>query len=54
MQRAGQENPRVGRRLRQKRTSHRFYKKVGFIVVGERKFRVGATLHDDLILALGL
>ena len=31
-----------------------FYKRVGFTVIGERKFRVGATLHDDLILALAL
>ena len=31
-----------------------FYKRVGFSVVGERKFQVGATLHDDLILALAL
>jgi ribosomal protein S18 acetylase RimI-like enzyme len=31
-----------------------FYERVGFSVVGERKFRVGATLHDDLILALAL
>jgi ribosomal protein S18 acetylase RimI-like enzyme len=31
-----------------------FYKRVGFSVVGERKFRVGTTLHDDLILALTL
>jgi ribosomal protein S18 acetylase RimI-like enzyme len=31
-----------------------FYKRVGFSVVGERKFQVGATVHDDLILALDL
>jgi ribosomal protein S18 acetylase RimI-like enzyme len=31
-----------------------FYKRVGFTVVGERKFQVGATVHDDLILALDL
>jgi ribosomal protein S18 acetylase RimI-like enzyme len=31
-----------------------FYEKVGFTVVGERKFQVGAMLHDDLILALAL
>ena len=31
-----------------------FYKRVGFSVVGERKFQVGATVHDDLILAIGL
>jgi ribosomal protein S18 acetylase RimI-like enzyme len=31
-----------------------FYKRVGFSVVGERKFQVGATVHDDLILALPL
>jgi ribosomal protein S18 acetylase RimI-like enzyme len=31
-----------------------FYRKVGFSVVGERKFKVGATVHDDLILALAL
>jgi ribosomal protein S18 acetylase RimI-like enzyme len=27
-----------------------FYERVGFGIVGERKFQVGATLHDDLIL----
>jgi len=27
---------------------------VGFTVIGERKFRVGAILHDDLVLALDL
>jgi len=31
-----------------------FYKRVGFVVVGERQFQVGAMLHDDLILALAL
>ena len=31
-----------------------FYERVGFGVVGERKFQVGATVHDDLILALDL
>jgi ribosomal protein S18 acetylase RimI-like enzyme len=31
-----------------------FYERVGFSVVGERKFQVGATVHDDLILALDL
>jgi ribosomal protein S18 acetylase RimI-like enzyme len=31
-----------------------FYKRVGFSVVGERKFTVGATTHDDLVLALKL
>jgi len=31
-----------------------FYERVGFSVVGERKFQVGATVHDDLILALPL
>lgn len=31
-----------------------FYKRVGFSVVGERKFQVGATVHDDLILVLDL
>ena len=31
-----------------------FYERVGFRVVGERKFQVGATVHDDLILALDL
>jgi ribosomal protein S18 acetylase RimI-like enzyme len=31
-----------------------FYQRVGFTVIGERKFRVGATLHDDLVLALDL
>jgi ribosomal protein S18 acetylase RimI-like enzyme len=27
-----------------------FYERVGFGIVGERKFQVGATLYDDLIL----
>jgi ribosomal protein S18 acetylase RimI-like enzyme len=31
-----------------------FYRRVGFTVVGERKFRVGQTLHDDLVLAIDL
>lgn len=31
-----------------------FYERVGFTVVGERKFQVGAMVHDDLILALDL
>ena len=31
-----------------------FYERVGFSVVGARKFQVGATVHDDLILALTL
>ncbi|MDB5394525.1 MAG: family N-acetyltransferase [Rhodospirillales bacterium] len=31
-----------------------FYKRVGFKVIGERKFRVGTTVHDDLILALDI
>ena len=31
-----------------------FYKRVGFTLFGERKFQVGATLHDDLVLALDL
>jgi ribosomal protein S18 acetylase RimI-like enzyme len=31
-----------------------FYKRVGFTVVGERKFRVATTVHDDLVLALDL
>jgi len=31
-----------------------FYERIGFSVVGERKFQVGATVHDDLILALDL
>lgn len=31
-----------------------FYERVGFSVVGERQFQVGATVHDDLILALSL
>jgi ribosomal protein S18 acetylase RimI-like enzyme len=31
-----------------------FYQRVGFTVIGERKFRVGTTLHDDLVLALDL
>ncbi|HTJ63941.1 MAG TPA: GNAT family N-acetyltransferase [Alphaproteobacteria bacterium] len=31
-----------------------FYKRVGFTVIGERKFKVGQTLHDDLVLALDL
>jgi ribosomal protein S18 acetylase RimI-like enzyme len=31
--------------------AQRFYVKQGFQVVGTRRFRVGATLHDDLIFA---
>jgi ribosomal protein S18 acetylase RimI-like enzyme len=31
-----------------------FYKRVGFTVIGERQFQVGATLHDDLVLAMEL
>jgi ribosomal protein S18 acetylase RimI-like enzyme len=31
-----------------------FYKRVGFTVIGERKFQVGTTVHDDLVLALDL
>jgi ribosomal protein S18 acetylase RimI-like enzyme len=31
-----------------------FYKRVGFTVVGERKFTVASTVHDDLVLALDL
>jgi diamine N-acetyltransferase len=31
-----------------------FYRRVGFTLIGERKFQVGATLHDDLVLALDL
>jgi ribosomal protein S18 acetylase RimI-like enzyme len=31
-----------------------FYKRVGFAVIGERKFRVADTVHDDLVLALDL
>jgi len=31
-----------------------FYKRVGFSAIGERKFQVGTTLHDDLVLALDL
>jgi ribosomal protein S18 acetylase RimI-like enzyme len=38
----------------QNHTAITFYKRVGFTVVGERKFRVGETLHDDLVLALDL
>jgi ribosomal protein S18 acetylase RimI-like enzyme len=33
------------------RRAQRFYEKQGFQVVGTRQFRVGATLHDDLIFA---
>ena len=36
-----------GRNLR----AHAFYKRQGFQCVGERKFRVGNTLHDDLVFA---
>jgi ribosomal protein S18 acetylase RimI-like enzyme len=28
-----------------------FYKKQGFVPVGERQFDIGGTLHDDLVLA---
>ncbi|WP_200932514.1 GNAT family N-acetyltransferase [Sphingomonas sp. Leaf412] len=31
--------------------AQRFYLKQGFAVVGERRFRVGATWHDDLVFA---
>ena len=31
--------------------AQRFYAKQGFDVVGTRKFRVGATWHDDLVFA---
>jgi GNAT superfamily N-acetyltransferase len=36
-----------GRNLR----AHAFYKRQGFQCIGERKFRVGDTLHDDLVFA---
>lgn len=31
--------------------AQRFYEKHGFAVAGTRRFRIGATLHDDLIYA---
>lgn len=31
------------------RRAHRFYEKHGFTVVGERRFLVGATWHDDRV-----
>lgn len=31
-----------------------FYQRVGFTLFGERKFQVGATIHDDLVLAMEL
>jgi len=31
------------------RRAHRFYEKQGFAVVGERRFLVGATWHDDRV-----
>ena len=31
--------------------AQRFYAKQGFAVVGERRFRVGTTWHDDLVFA---
>ncbi|MBB3692641.1 GNAT family N-acetyltransferase [Sphingomonas sp. BK580] len=31
------------------RRAHRFYEKHGFAVVGERRFLVGATWHDDRV-----
>ena len=31
-----------------------FYKRVGFTVVGERKFTVATTVYDDFVLALDL
>ncbi|MBB6505829.1 GNAT superfamily N-acetyltransferase [Sphingomonas endophytica] len=33
------------------RRAQRFYEKQGFTVAGTRRFRVGATWHDDLIYA---
>ena len=36
-----------GRNLR----AHAFYKRQGFELIGERKFLVGNTLHDDLVFA---
>ncbi len=38
----------------QNRNAIAFYQRVGFSVIGERKFQVGAILHDDLVLALDL
>ena len=34
--------------------AQRFYEKQGFAVIGERKFKVGATWHDDLVFARDL
>ena len=34
--------------------AQRFYGKQGFAIVGERRFLVGATWHDDLIFARDL
>ena len=34
--------------------AHRFYEKHGFVQVGTRRFRVGATWHDDRVYALPL
>lgn len=31
--------------------AHRFYEKQGFARIGTRRFRVGATLHDDFVYA---
>lgn len=34
--------------------AHRFYTKQGFSVIGERRFLVGATWHDDLVFGRDL
>lgn len=34
--------------------AHRFYTKQGLTVIGERRFLVGATWHDDLVFARDL
>jgi GNAT superfamily N-acetyltransferase len=34
--------------------AHRFYEKHRFAVIGTRRFRVGATLHDDRVYAINL
>ncbi|WP_277979856.1 GNAT family N-acetyltransferase [Sphingomonas phyllosphaerae] len=36
------------------RRAHRFYEKHGFTVVGERRFLVGATWHDDRVYGRGV
>ncbi|GGB32791.1 N-acetyltransferase [Sphingomonas metalli] len=34
--------------------ARRFYEREGFVAIAERRFKVGATLHDDFVYALEL